>query len=176
MAYEPRIAEMYDCCGIIVPYRFFKNPGYRAPGWYITNGYTKDKDEDERMTKEHNVSACAENEEEWIERVKTYLLKQQTDWQNKKSYLLVTLNGKENKVLGDMILSIGFEVLVPMTRNPGGSEIILYIFHLLPKEEKKEVHNSIIQSPAPVEVLPVVAPEAPAMTTGVEVSIRVTRG
>lgn len=127
-----------NCCGIFNLNNFFQNKPYiwkdPATSFHPTYGYYSQKDVDEKYNIPQGFTE--DTEEKWVKRVK----REVTDWikayNNRKSYLLAAMNAEESKVLEETFLDLGFEVLVPETKNPTGTSITLYIYHLLPRNSE----------------------------------------
>jgi len=132
MAYSITLGTLPDCCGALVLHRFFKNTEPLRLEQYTEN-HKKEFGINQAWIDSKNMVNLAEDNNGWKNRVKTALHSHIDQWKLKKSYILVTLNEKEETVIGEVFRDVGFEVLVPMTKNPSGSAIILYIYHLLPK-------------------------------------------
>ena len=135
MIYETKVAELYDCCGIIVLHRLQKNQNPRPPShWAATP-------DPEKNAKAWNEMYKTETEEEYLERIRKFITHNQKAFMLLKSYILISLNRREDTLLNGLMKELGFEVLVDWTKNPGGTEVILYKFDLMPKakEEKKEM-------------------------------------
>lgn len=124
------VHDFYGCCGIKILYNFGTAPAYNlgsyrsATGNYSTTQAQLDK---------YNDDNC-ETSKEFAERLGGQLKALQKEWASKKSYFLAVTNQiEEQNGAGKILLDNGFEVLVPETRNPTGSLITTYIWHLLPK-------------------------------------------
>jgi len=135
MAYQPLLSNFTNCCGIYIPNTFFKNEPKTAKDLGLPEGYSDTVD----RVKAYNIvnDYFESSDEEWAKRIRKYLEDLIKEWDRKKSYFLAVLNAKEKEVLEPVFLSLGWEILVPETRNPTGTTITLYIYHLLPKENKE---------------------------------------
>lgn len=152
MVNKVEITTIQNCCGALVLYNFFKNPdpwtketysnalGWSENTWNYYGIKTFPQVED-YLAKKHIEFGC-EVLDEYKIRIRNSVEQWIETYKGKRSYILITLNSKE-KELGaeDVLLGLGFEVLVPQTNNPNGTNITLYIYHLLPKvqEEVKSI-------------------------------------
>lgn len=132
-------SQLQICCGVRLVYGFDKRPD--PVDWEKLNTpvvmYGKVYIED------YERNHPTETKEGYLERVKTFLENHVKGYHDQKSYTLVALNKDQNDQLSDIIIGVGFEILIPMMRNPSGTEIILYVkYHIKkPKEivSKKSV-------------------------------------
>lgn len=141
--HKVNLVAFEQCCGIkIISNLFdnipwtFKGDGYGDPlqrtvGTY--NGYKSQKSVDDL----YNIpNKRTETMESYRDRIRNEV----KDWQKAylvtKSYLLLVLNRQQEQEIGDVIRELGFEVLVPETKNPTGTSITLYIYHLIPRNSE----------------------------------------
>lgn len=137
--------QMTKCCGILINHSFEKladpiSNSHMSDSVKKATGHTDD------YVKHYNKNH-AETLEQWPKRILEYLKRHIKELKGDKSYTLAALNKEENDYLGQAFLDAGFEVLVPMMKNPSGTEIILYVHYHIQKpwEEKKVVRKSIIK-------------------------------
>lgn len=132
--------QLQICCGVRLVYGFDKRPD--PPDWgKIRDGsgnlYTKE------YIYSYERNYPTETKEGYLERIRIFLENHVKTYHDQKSYTLVALNKEQNDQLSDIIKGVGFEILIPMMRNPSGTEIILYVkYHIKkPKEivSKKSV-------------------------------------
>jgi hypothetical protein len=138
-----------NCCGVYLLNNFFAN---ETP-WTIEK-WGRDEAErkryyptliiDQAFVDKSNKLAGRETKEEYKTRIRTGLEHAINTLKNKKSYYLAILNELEAKEIEPILLDLGFEILVPLTKNPTGSAIVLYIYHLLPRHVVKKVVQSAI--------------------------------
>lgn len=129
------------CCGVYFLSNFFKNEDpYKISQWgateYDRKRYNPNLVIDQKYVDKFNKDNGRETKDEYHSRIRTSLINAIDSLKNKKSYYLAILNSIEVKQIGDIFLDLGFEVLVPETKNPTGSAITMYIYHLLPREKK----------------------------------------
>lgn len=135
MANNVQLHGFENCCGIYILNNFFRNKPkiFGELGFTKYEGYRDQEHVDTSYNKEYGMNEP--DVDQWKARIRKQI-KQQTDmYLNKKSYLLAVLN-KDEAELHDVFIEEGWEVLVPETRNPTGTSITMYIYHLLPKQVK----------------------------------------
>jgi len=140
MPYSIQVEQQKRCCGIYLIHTFEKNPDPKKLSDY-TEHYKKYYGVNQAFLDRWNSNEKAETIDEYKTRVEKKLKALIKEYWLKKSYFLVHLDKLENDNLEQIFLDLGFEVLVPMTKNPTGTSIITYIYHLLPKENPKEVKS-----------------------------------
>lgn len=140
--------QMKNCCGVYFLNNFFANP---LPVTIETYGKTEAERKrnyggliTQAYVDEHNKINKSETTEEYHKRIRKSLQDNISGFTNKKSYFLAILNEAESKDIESILLDVGFEILVPLTKNPTGSAITLYIYHLLPRSVVKKVVQSVI--------------------------------
>jgi len=131
MAYAMQVGAVPDCCGAIVLHRLFKNTNPKVlTDWSPQEQAYYKIDQAYVDTWNRNHASELETEEQWLNRIRSGIQAKIETYTNKRSYLLVTLNPKE-QALESILLELGFRVLVPETKNPNGSSITMYIYYLL---------------------------------------------
>lgn len=141
--------QMKNCCGVYFLHNFFPNPlPTTIQAYGSTEAERKRNYPTFTITQEwvdiQNKNNGNETPEQYKKRIRTDLEGKISGLTNKKSYYLAILNEGESKQIEDIFLEVGFEILVPLTKNPTGSAITLYIYHLLPRPVVKKVVKSVI--------------------------------
>lgn len=138
MAHKVTLTLFTNCCGIYNLNHFFQNKPYlwqqNGTDFHPYAGYFSQKDVDEKYNIPQGLTE--DTEDKWVSRVKKEIQQWIDAYKNKKSYFLAAMNSEESKVLEKTLLDLGFEILVPETKNPTGTAITLYIYHLLPRDSK----------------------------------------
>lgn len=141
--------QLKNCCGIYLLHDFFPNAlPVKIEIWGRTEAERKRNYPrltiDQKYVDKYNKDQGNETPEEYKTRIRTSLEIQIMGYTNKKSYFILVLNESESKSIEDILLDLGFEILVPLTKNPTGSAITMYIYHLLPRPVVKKVVQSVI--------------------------------
>lgn len=85
------------------------------------------------------VKKNCETPEEYQNRITSQVNYWIATYKDRKSYFLAITNEVEKKHGTEEILKdLGFEVVIPETRNPTGTKITTWVYHLLPKEKDKK--------------------------------------
>lgn len=99
----------------------------------------------QKYVDEQNKIRGHETQEQYLDRIKERLRHFVKEFTNKKAYFLAVLNSTERASLHEIFLDEGFEVLIDETKNPTGSTITTYVYHLLPRQKK------VVKSALPVK-------------------------
>lgn len=147
--YAIQSEQLKNCCGIYLLHNFFKNEEpVTVEYWGRTEADRKRNypaiNIDQVYVDKVNKDGGRENKEQYLERIRTKVTGFVNKLKNEKAYYLAVLNEQEAKQIEHILLDCGFEILVPLTKNPTGSSIITYICHLLPRPIKKKVVQSVI--------------------------------
>lgn len=144
MAAEIVHEQLPLCCGIIFLRNFEKRTDpvdwsrYGTVEQRVAYGYT------DAYIKNYEEVHKPETKEEYRKRVADYLKTHIEAFETQKSYSLIALNVAENNIIGDVILESGFEILIPMMRNPSGTEIILYVKYHIKKPKEIKSKKSVL--------------------------------
>lgn len=134
--------QIIECCGAILLYSFHKcrNPHKLSDYSRIDRefyGYTQ------KMINKWNACEYTEVKDTYITRIKQEVETIQKEYKSKKSYLIAFLNDEEiGNGAEEVLLDLGFDIAIPRTKNPTGTAITQYVFHLLPKPKQ---HKSVIK-------------------------------
>jgi hypothetical protein len=133
-----QVGSIVDCCGAILLYSFHKHHDpYKLSDWSEYDQETYGINQKHVDAK--NQSEFTETQKEYQIRIKKEVEIQQKNYDKKKSYLIVFLNDLEiSSGAEEVLLSLGFEISIPRTKNPTGTAITQYVYHLLPKEAQKQ--------------------------------------
>jgi hypothetical protein len=149
---SPKIRQLEDCCGAFLIYGLTKVPSPRDLDYYRQN-YSKSSLEysgiDQEYVDNWNNSNQTETTESYAERISAFLREAIRTRKGEKSYYILILNTEQKVYAESVVLSCGFEVLIPEMRNPTGTEITTYVYYLMDKPytdaPKKPPQTSIIK-------------------------------
>lgn len=129
--YHVRISDFIHCCGVFIIYGFDCKVIPKDFADYQRRLYRCGTEEDYK-----NYLKNIEELPEFQKRVRAELQMHMATYKNLKSYLVAITNTLEKEYgVEDILKEEGWEVLVPETRNPTGSKITMWIYHLLPREK-----------------------------------------
>lgn len=131
------LSEAPNCCGYFIMNHFFKhrNP-YSIHDW--TESERKYYGYDQKWIDARNQQEYTETKEAYHKRLTAEIGAFTTSYKSKKCYFIAVLNALEITEGADQVLlDIGFEELIPNMKNPTGTNITMYVYHLLPKTKKK---------------------------------------
>lgn len=143
MANKVTVEQINRCCGAYLMHSFDRmvEPITLSRFRQIYNGSATD--EQHKAWLKDNCETLEEHKKRIRFQVSTF----QSDWKNKKAYFLAITNSKEKQAgVDEILLDLGFEVLVPTMKNPTGTDITMFIYHLLPR--KKEETKSVLKKAA----------------------------
>lgn len=126
--------EYPRCCGMYILHTFEKNPSKEEVEKTYQDGC---KCSSCQADKKESLKA-AEDMDKYKDRIGKSLDEYIKNYTKSKAYFLATLNGVEEGLCGKILLEKGFKVLIPMTKNPTGTEIITYIYDLSVAKEAPE--------------------------------------
>lgn len=131
-----QIRQMDYCCGAYFLFDFATG-GER---WALTQ--TRQYYGRNSLTQEEadklNDQSFRESKKDHHSRVRTSIQEHINTWTMKKSYLLAITNKLEkDQGVEEILKDLGWEVMIPETRNPTGSSITMWVYHLLPKVKEK---------------------------------------